>query len=297
MLIAMLVHPPAFGMQLKSVDASKAASMPGVKKIFPINTHLEDYSLGALDNDSFNEVAVIVGDSTWEVMKAKEVLKTEWELAPAKKEELSFFGRTVTVETPAGLESSKDHRQVFDKMSKKKGNVVRKDGDPEKMFNKAAKIIERTYTCPFLAHNTMEPMNFFADVTSERANLVGPIQTPEIMEESISKRLGMDKEKIDIQMTRMGGGFVRRLYGHFMTEAAVISKEMGQPVKLIYSREDDMTQGTYRPAYHALYRAAFDENNKLIAFHVRAGGIPESPLVANRFPAGAVYHYLAEEWS
>ena len=230
-------------------------------------------------------------------MKAKEVLITEWELAPAKKEELSFFGRTVTVETPAGLESSKDHRQVFDKMSKKKGNVVRKDGDPEKMFNKAAKIIERTYTCPFLAHNTMEPMNFFADVTSERANLVGPIQTPEIMEESISKRLGMDKEKIDIQMTRMGGGFGRRLYGHFMTEAAVISKEMGQPVKLIYSREDDMTQGTYRPAYHALYRAAFDENNKLIAFHVRAGGIPESPLVANRFPAGAVDHYLAEEWS
>ena len=297
MLIAMLVHPPAFGMQLKSVDASKAASMPGVKKIFPIKTHLEDYSLGALDNDAFNEVAVIVGDSTWEVMKAKEVLKTEWELAPAKKEELSFFGRTVTVETPAGLESSKDHRQVFDKMSKKKGNVVRKDGDPEKMFNKAAKIIERTYTCPFLAHNTMEPMNFFADVTSERANLVGPIQTPEIMEESISKRLGMDKEKIDIQMTRMGGGFGRRLYGHFMTEAAVISKEMGQPVKLIYSREDDMTQGTYRPAYHALYRAAFDENNKLIAFHVRAGGIPESPLVANRFPAGAVDHYLAEEWS
>ena len=164
------------------------------------------------------------------------------------------------------------------------------------MFNNAAKIIERTYTCPFLAHNTMEPMNFFADVTSELANLVGPIHTPEIMEESISKRLGMDKEKIDIQMTRMGGGFGRRLYGHFMTEAAVISKEMGQPVKLIYSREDDMTHGTYRPAYHALYRDAFDENNKLIAFHVRAGGIPESPLVANRFPAGAVDNYLAEEW-
>ena len=113
------------------------------------------------------------------------------------------------------------------------------------------------------------------------------------MEGSISKRLGMDKEKIDIQMTRMGGGFGRRLYGHFMTEAAVISKEMGQPVKLIYSREDDMTQGTYRPAYHALYRAALDENNNLIAFHVKTGGIPESPLAANRFPAGAVDHYMA----
>ena len=97
-------------MQLKSVDDSQAASMPGIRKVFRIKTHEEGYSLGAFDNDAFNEVAVVVGNSTWEVMKAKEALKTEWELAPAKKEELSFFGRTVTVETPAGLESSKDHR-------------------------------------------------------------------------------------------------------------------------------------------------------------------------------------------
>lgn len=297
MLIAMIVHPPAFGMQLKSIDDSQAANMSGIKKVFTIKTHLGDYGLGAFDNDAFNDVAVVVGNSTWEVMKAKEALKAEWELAPAKKEELNFFGRTTTVETPAGLESSADHRMVFDKMAKKKGKVVRKDGNPDAMFSKAAKIIERTYTCPFLAHNTMEPMNFYADVTDERANLVGPIQTPEIMEGSVSKRLGMDKEKIDIQMTRMGGGFGRRLYGHFMTEAAVISKEMGQPVKLIYSREDDMTQGTYRPAYHALYRAALDEDNNLIAFHVKTGGIPESPLAANRFPAGALEHYMAEEWT
>ncbi|MDA8947947.1 molybdopterin-dependent oxidoreductase [Flavobacteriaceae bacterium] len=297
MLIAMIVHPPAFGMQLKSIDDSQAANMPGIKKVFSMKTHLGDYGLGAFDNDAFNDVAVVVGNSTWEVMKAKEALKAEWELAPAKKEELNFFGRTTTVETPAGLESSADHRMVFEKMAKKKGKVVRKDGNPDAMFSKAAKIIERTYTCPFLAHNTMEPMNFYADVTDERANLVGPIQTPEIMEGSVSKRLGMDKEKIDIQMTRMGGGFGRRLYGHFMTEAAVISKEMGQPVKLIYSREDDMTQGTYRPAYQALYRAALDEDNNLMAFHVKTGGIPESPLAANRFPAGALEHYMAEEWT
>src|SRR6056300_1168302 len=98
-------------------------------------------------------------------------------------------------------------------------------------------------------------------------------------------------------MTRMGGGFGRRLYGHFLTEAAVISKEMKQPIKLVYSREDDMTQGTYRPSYHAYYKAGLDENKNLIAFQVRAGGIPESPLAANRFPAGAVENYVAEEWS
>ncbi len=297
MLIAMLVHPPAFGMQLKSIDKSKTKHMPGIKKVFKMKKHLDQYSLGGLDNDAFNEVAVIVGNSTWEVMQAKKTLKCSWEMAPEKSTEIESWGGKIKVKTPSGLESSDNHYKVFELMSKKESKVVRKDGDPDKMFKNAAKIIERSYTCPFLAHNTLEPMNFFANVTDEKALLVGPIQTPEYMEKSVSKRLGIPLEKIDIQMTRMGGGFGRRLYGHFLTEAAVISKEMKQPVKLIYSREDDMTQGTYRPSYHALYRAALDENNKLIAFHVKAGGIPESPLAANRFPAGALDNYKAEEWS
>ncbi|MBF12115.1 MAG: isoquinoline 1-oxidoreductase [Flavobacteriaceae bacterium] len=297
MLIAMLVHPPAFGMQLKSIDDSETKHMPGVKKVFKMKKHLDKYSLGGLDNDAFNEVAVVVGNSTWEVMQAKKTLKCNWEMAPEKSTEIESWGGKVKVKTPSGLESSDDHYKIFELMSKKGSKVVRKDGNPDKIFKNATKVIERTYTCPFLAHNTLEPMNFFANVTDEKAILVGPIQTPEIMEKSVSKRLGMPLEKIDIQMTRMGGGFGRRLYGHFLTEAAVISKEMKQPVKLIYTREDDMTQGTYRPSYHALYRAALDENNKLIAFHVKTGGIPESPLAANRFPAGAIDHYKAEEWS
>jgi isoquinoline 1-oxidoreductase beta subunit len=98
-------------------------------------------------------------------------------------------------------------------------------------------------------------------------------------------------------MTRQGGGFGRRLYGHFMVEAAVISQKVKAPVKLIYSREDDMTFGCYRPAYHITYRAGLDENNQLIAWHVKAGGIPQHPLRANRFPAGAVDNYLAESWT
>ena len=297
MLIAMIVHPPAFGMRLKSMDEKEILSMPGIKNVFKMKTHLEDYALGAFDNDAFNEVAVVVGSSTWEVMQAKNRLKVDWELAPASLKEMDFFGRKMNVETPAGLESTEDHQKTLITKLQQKAKIVRQDGNPDAVFKKAAKVIERSYTCPFLAHNTLEPMNFFADVTEERALLVGPIQTPEIMESSVSKRLKMPKEKIDIQMTRMGGGFGRRLYGHFLTEAAVISQEMQQPVKLIYTREDDMTQGTYRPSYSVLYRAALDENNNLIAFHVRAGGIPESPLSANRFPAGAVDHYKAEEWT
>lgn len=295
MLIAMIEHPPAFGMQLKSFDDSDSKKMPGIVEVFKMKKNLDPSNPSWVDNDAFNEVVVIVGNSTWEVLQAKKALKCEWEMTPEKSEERTFFGRKVTITTPAGLENTEDHYKLL-ASNKKKIKLVRKDGNPDHIFNKAAKVIERSYTCPFLAHNTMEPMNFFADVTTEKALLVGPIQTPEYMEKTVSKRLEMPLEKIDIQMTRMGGGFGRRLYGHFLTEAAVISKKMKKPIKLIYTREDDMTQGTYRPSYHALYRAALDEKNNLIAFHVRAGGIPESPLAANRFPAGAIDHYKAESW-
>lgn len=297
MLIAMIVHPPAFGMQLKTLNTASVDGMPGIKAVFPIKTHLlDEYAKQWCDNDAFNEIAVVVGTSTWEVMQAKKALQVEWEKAPEKSEKIKGWSGDSTVAVPAGLENSADHQQWMAAMDKKKAKVVRKDGNPEAQFKKAAKIIERTYTCPYLAHNTMEPMNFFAEVTEEQATLVGPIQTPEAMEKSVSNRLGLPLDKIDIQMTRMGGGFGRRLYGHFLVEAAVISKKMKAPVKLIYTREDDMTQGTYRPTYRAMYRAALDKNNNLIAFHVKAGGIPESPLAANRFPAGAIDHYMAESW-
>ncbi len=95
-------------------------------------------------------------------------------------------------------------------------------------------------------------------------------------------------------MTRMGGGFGRRAYPHFAVEAAVISKHVGKPVLLTYSREDDMTMGIYRPSYRVKLRAALDANNNLIAYHVKSAGVPEACTFANRFPAGAVDNYLAE---
>ena len=297
MLTAMVVHPPAFGLKLKSMDDSPIKNMPGIRAVFPIQTHVEGYNIGAFDMNAFNDLAVIVGDSTWEVMQAKKALQVTWEDTTDQVLNMDMFGRKMDVRFPAGKENTSTHQQIMETMGAKKAKTVRKDGNPDAAFRNASKIIERSYSCPFLAHNTMEPMNFFADVTEDQATLVGPIQTPEIMERSVSNRLGIPVEKIDIQMTRMGGGFGRRLYGHFLTEAAVISQQMKAPVKLIYSREDDMTQGTYRPAYHAYYRAALDADNNLIGFHVRAGGIPESPLAANRFPAGAIDNYWAEEWT
>lgn len=278
MLIAMMEHPPAFGMKLKSFDDSSTRAMPGITDVFSINSYPEDYERQWSDTAAFSDFVVVVGRSTWEVMQAKKALKVEWERV-------------------SEAENSGTHHEQMATPEAQKIEVARRDGEPEAAFKKAAKVIERSYTAPFLAHNTMEPMNFFAHVTEDKAELVGPVQTPEYMEKSVSARLGLPLEKIDIQMTRQGGGFGRRLYGHFLVEAAVISQKVNAPIKLIYTREDDMSFGTYRPTYHATYRAALDENNNLLAFHVRAGGIPESPLFANRFPAGAIDNYLAEAWS
>ena len=197
---------------------------------------------------------------------------------------------------PAGLESTADHKAKMAEMSAKPANVIRKDGDPETAFKNASRIIERTYTAPFLAHNCMEPINFFANVTPEKVELAGPLQKAELTEKTVAARLGIPVDKIDIQITRLGGGFGRKSYAHYLVEAALISQKVNAPVKLIYTREDDMTSGIYRSMYSATYRAALDANNNLVAFHVKAGGIPTGPLDANLFPAGAVDNYLAESW-
>jgi isoquinoline 1-oxidoreductase beta subunit len=298
MLIAMIVHPPAFGMKLKSVDDGSAKTMPGIKDVFPIRVLNDDYQRQYFDTCTFTEVIAIVGTNTWEVMNGKKALKLEWEpFSDHMIKRMGLSGEAQTVTIPAGLESTTHHKSKMAELTSKPATVVRKDGDPETAFKNAAHIIERTYTAPFLAHNCMEPMNFFARVTSEKAELGGPLQKAELTEKAVASRLGMPVEKIDIQLTRLGGGFGRRSYAHWLIEAALISQKVNAPVKLVYTREDDMTSGIYRPAYSATYRAALDINNNLIAFHVKAGGIPESPLEAERFPAGAVDNYLAESFA
>jgi isoquinoline 1-oxidoreductase subunit beta len=297
MYIAMVAHPPAFGMKLKSFDATTAKAMPGIKDVFSIKVYKDDYIKEIFDTLTFNELVVVVGNSTWEVMNAKKALKIEWETTEDRVEtQNSWGGKKIEVKIPGGLESTSIHNQKMAEMAASPSKMVRKDGDPETAFKNAAKIIERTYSAPFLAHNCMEPMNCFAHVTEEKAELAGPVQAPEFVEKTLSAVLGLPLDKIDLQMTRMGGGFGRRAYANYMIEAAVISQKMNAPIKLIYTREDDMSYGIYRPAYYATYRAALDADKNLIGFHVAAGGVPESPLHANRFPAGAIDNYLAEEW-
>jgi len=276
MFIAMIIHPPAFGMKYKGMDATSAKAMPGIKDVFPIDVYPEGTEKQWSDGGGIDQMVAIVGESTWQCMQAKKALTVEWEEASA-------------------LESSSDHDAALTKLLNTPAAPARKDGDVKKAFRSADKIIERSFSAPFLAHNTMEPMNFYAHVTPEKAVLKGPIQTPEFLEKTLVSVLGMPLEKIDIMMTRMGGGFGRRLYGHFGVEAAVISKKIQAPIKLVYTREDDMTQGTYRPAYKVTYKAGLDKDGKLIAWHVKGAGTNDDLVFENRFPAGAVDNFLAEK--
>jgi isoquinoline 1-oxidoreductase subunit beta len=297
MLVAMIEHPPAFGKKLKSFDASESLKMPGIKDVFSIKLYDDGFEQAGFDTRTFNDLLVVVGNTTWEVMNARKKLKVTWEPISDTKETMAGRGGKREIIVPAGLESTTTQLAKMADFANKPAQELRKDGDPETAFKNAAQILERTYNAPFLAHNCMEPMNFFAHVTEEKALLIGPHQAPGWIEPTLSKILNLPADKIEIQMSRMGGGFGLRAYGHYVVEAALISRKVKAPVKLVYSREDDMTYGIYRPMYTATYRAALDANKNLIAFHVKGGGIPEHPIHANRFPAGAVDNYLAEGWA
>lgn len=297
MLHAMIVHPPAFGLTLKSFDATPIKKMKGIVDAFSIKIFNENYEKTFFDTTTFNEVIAIVGTSTWAVMKAKKEVKAEWKPITSYSQNRNMLGRKLVEKIPAGLENTSTHLSQMKEQLNKPATVRRKDGNVDEAFKTASKVIERTYNGPYLAHNCMEPMNFFADVKGDKIELSGPLQKPEFTEQALSARLNIPVENIDIKMTRLGGGYGRRSYAHWLIEAALISQQVKAPVNLLYTREDDMTAGIYRSTYTATYRAALDANNNLIGFHVKAGGIPESPLYANRFPAGAVDNYLAEDWT
>ncbi|MBA4298839.1 MAG: isoquinoline 1-oxidoreductase [Cyclobacterium sp.] len=296
MQIAMIIHPPAHGMRLKSFDDSAARNLSGITDIFQIKSHQDDYERTFFDTTSFTDLVAVVGKSTWEVMNAKKAVQVEWEEFSTYDEKRDWNGRKENRTISGGMESWEDQLAKMG-VAAKKAKTLRKDGNPEAAFAEAAKVIEQTYRGPFLAHNCMEPMNFFAHVHDGKADCAGPLQKPELTEQALSSRLGIPIENVQIEMTRLGGGYGRRSYAHWLIEAAVISQKVNAPIKLIYSREDDMTGGIYRPMYQAIYRAALDKDNNLIGFHVNAGGLVEPPIYPDRFPAGAVENYWAEEWT
>lgn len=261
MLHAMIQRPPAFGTKIKSVDAAAAKAMPGI-----------------VDVVTFKNNVAIVGKSTWQVNKARKVLKVEYE-----KE--------------GNIESTADHDRLFKELLETKEGVTvrRKDGDVDAAFKDAAKVVKSEYQCPFLSHSPMEPMNFFAHVREDGVELVGPTQTPEMARTETAKLLGIAPEKITLELTRLGGGFGRRLKADYVLEAAELSSLIKAPVKVIWTREDDMMGGSYRPAVRYRFEAALDDKGNLIGYKLRGVGINVGNSTReDNFPSGAVNNLLIE---
>lgn len=260
MLFSMVQRPPAFGLKLKSFDASAAKAMPGI-----------------VDVVSFKNKVAVVGKSTWEVKKAREALKIEWE-------------------KDGNLESTEDHNRIFKELlDSPKADVRRKEGNIEEAFKSAAKIVESEYQCPFLPHNPMEPMNFFAHVRPDGVELVGPTQTPQAAQTQTAKLLNIEPDKVTVELTRMGGGFGRRLGTDYVLEAVEVSNLVKAPVKVIWTREDDMTGGSYRPAVRYRFRAALDKQGNMIGYSLRGVGINAGNSTReNNFPSGAVTNLLID---
>lgn len=260
MLHAMIQRPPAFGTKIKSVDASAAKAMPGI-----------------VDVVTFKNNVAIVGKSTWEIMKARKVLLVEYE-------------------KDGNIESTSDHDRLFKEMLERPDAMQRrKDGDVTAAFKSAAVIIKREYQCPFLSHSPMEPMNFFAHVKEDGVELVGPSQTPDAARNGTATLLGIPPEKITLELTRLGGGFGRRLKTDYVLEAAELSSIVKAPVKVTWSREDDMMGGSYRPAVRYRFEAALDANGNLIGYKLRGAGINAGNSTReDNFPSGAVDNLLIE---
>ena len=257
MVYASVLRPPAFGKKLASFDDRITKGINGVLEVV-----------------KFGDKIAVLGSNTWAAMKGKKALVAEWK-------------------NDAKLESTKDHdTELFKILNGKKFETNREDGNVESAFRNADKIIERTYESPFLPHNCMEPMNFYAHVTPEKVHLVGPIQTPAWTASKISKLLNRKPEEIHLEMTRMGGGFGRRLYGDFAEEAAQISNITKKPIKVVFSREDDMAAGTYRPAIKYRIKASI-KDGKITGYHLKEAAINGNMygLIANFFPAGCIPNY------
>jgi isoquinoline 1-oxidoreductase beta subunit len=260
MVYAVIERPPAFGLKLKSANTEALKALPGITDVVVFK----------------NNVA-IVGKSTWDVFRAKGEVQAEYE----------------TVKT---LESSSDHDRLFTEMlDKKEVRTGRKDGDVETAFKSAAKIVKAEYECPFVPHNPMEPMNFFADVREGKAELVGPTQTPQAARKAVSDMLKIPESNVTVEITRLGGGFGRRLKWDYVLEAAELSSIIKKPVKLMWTREDDMTGGSYRPAVRYRFEAALDANGNLIGYKCRGAGINVGNSTRpDNFPSGAIDNLLIE---
>ena len=242
MLFATYEKAPVFGAGVDSADLDAARAVKGVRKAFIVQ--------GANAPDGLSPGVAVVADSWWRARKGREKLNIRWK----------------AVEGP--LLSSQDLEARMASTARwSVDRIERHDGDVDAALKSAARTVEATYHYPYLAHAPLEPQNCTAHFKDGRMEIWAPTQNPESGRQLVAKTLGLKPEDVTVHLVRSGGGFGRRLSNDYMVEAAWIAREAGAPVKLVWTREDDMRHDFYRPAGWHMFAGGLDAAGNIVAWH------------------------------
>ena len=233
MLFAAVERNPRLRGKVKSFDASEALKVPGVQKVFKIKM---------LVFKTYREGVAVVANSTYAALQGKKALKIEWDD--------SGFEHINTADI---------YKRQLENVQTKEGLSFKKQGDPDASLAKSSQKLDVIYQTPYQSHSPIEPLNCVAHYQGDKVEIWGPIQAPDWIQDALSEEMGLKRENVIVNMTFLGGGFGRKAFMDYPHEAAVISKEINAPVQVVWTREDEMTQGPYRPGI--TYRCEASINN------------------------------------
>src|SRR6202521_4289360 len=242
MLYASLARPPVFGGAVKSVDDKAALGVAGVKQTETIDAFKPPVGFQALGG------VAVLADNTWAAMQGRKKLKIEWE------------------KSPHGVWNSEAYEKELQETARKPGKVVREIGNVDAAFAKGGKIVEAEYYAPLLAHAPMEPPAALAVYRDGKAEVWAPTQDPQGARNAIALAVGLKKEDVTVNVTLLGGAFGRKSFPDFAVEAAVLSKKTGKPVKVVWTREDDIRFDTYHSVSAMYMKAALGADGKPTAW-------------------------------
>src|SRR5882762_5784920 len=242
MLYASVARPPVFGSSVKSVDDKAALSVAGVKQTQAIEAFKPPIGVQALGG------VAVLADNTWAAMQGRKKLKIEWE------------------KSPHSVWNSDAYRKELQETARKPGKVVRENGNVEAAFEKGGKIVEAEYYAPMLAHAAMEPPAALAVYRDGKVEAWAATQNPQGARDAIAQAVGLKKEDVTVHVTLLGGAFGRKSFPDFAVEAAVLSKKTGKPVKVVWSREDDIKFDVYHSVAAMYMKAALGPDGKPVAW-------------------------------